>query len=327
MKSKSFMLMVLSMGFGLIAAIGISQVMGRSKTNAQPVIPMGPVLVAADHLEINSRLTEENVKIENWPTNIIPEGAATSLEDIKSMVVNARVGKGMPILGGSIVHEKDSTILKIPDGFKVSAIKVSGGDTICGLLNPGDKVDIIGFFKKRGRNGQMQTTSRTFLKGLRVFSVNANRRAGSREEGTGAGGAIVGVLVNEKQSEDIYYVQKTGEIKLVLRGDYHEGDDNPESLDDIMDWDEPEELADSMETEQEPEPNLDLAPNQTASMVVWHGGQPPQVVTFQGDSLVPQTASGGSTASSMGEEGDEEGEEDSGNFIGSEEDSRETQQD
>ena len=329
MKSKSFMLMVLSMGFGLIAAIGISQVMGRSKTNAQPVIPMGPVLVAADHLEINSRLTEENVKIENWPANIIPEGAATTIEDIDSMLVNSRVGKGMPLLAGSMVHEKEAGIINIPEGFKVCAIKVSGDDTIHGLLNPGDKVDIIGFFKKRGRSGQMQTTSRTFLKGLRVFSVDGNRRAGSREDGLKSGGAIVGVLVNEKQSEDIYYVQKTGEIKLVLRGDYHEGDDSPESLDDIMDWDEPEEeLADSEPGDLEPE--LDLAPNQTASMVVRLGNAPPQVVTFQGDSLVPQIGHGAAPAPPYGPEmeyhGEEEDEEDSGDFIESEEDSRERQQ-
>ena len=81
MKSKSFMLMILSMGFGLIAAIGISQVMGRSKGSNQPAQKMAPVLVAADHLDMNVLLTEENVKIENWPEAIIPEDAAVALED------------------------------------------------------------------------------------------------------------------------------------------------------------------------------------------------------------------------------------------------------
>lgn len=326
MKSKSLMLMVLSMGFGLIAAIGISQVMGRSKTAAAPVTQMGPVLVAADHLDVHTELTEENVKIENWPANIIPEGAATSLEDIDSMVVNSRVGKGMPLLAGSMIHETEKERLGIPEGFKVSAIKVSGDDTIHGLLNPGDKVDIIGFFKKRGRDGQMQTTSRTFLKGLRVYSVDGNRRAGNREESSKSGGAIVGVLVNEKQSEDIYYVQKTGEIKLVLRGDYHEGDDNPESLDDIMDWDT--ELADDDDDSSQPEfdqlpPPL---PGKTTNMVVWQG-KDPQIFTFQGESGLPTPTNPYDSPPSNDEEEEYVGEEDSGEFIGSEEDTREPQQD
>ncbi len=54
MKSKSFMLMILSMGFGLIAAIGISQVMGRNNGPAVKAPKMGPVLVAADHLDHNA---------------------------------------------------------------------------------------------------------------------------------------------------------------------------------------------------------------------------------------------------------------------------------
>jgi len=109
--------------------------------------------------------------------------------------------------------------MKSQKGFKLVAIKVSGDDTMSGLLNPGDKVDIMGFFKKRNRNGQTQTTSRTFLKGLRVFSVNGRTRAGDREESISSGSAIVSVLVNEKQSEDIYFAQQTGEIKLVMRGE------------------------------------------------------------------------------------------------------------
>jgi pilus assembly protein CpaB len=109
--------------------------------------------------------------------------------------------------------------MDIPPGYKVVAIKVSGDDTVAGLLRPGDRVDVIGLFKQRSR-GQTQTVSRTFLKSLQVFSVGSNMRTeNAKREGGNAGGAIVGVLVNEKQSEDIVYVQKTGSIKLVMRGD------------------------------------------------------------------------------------------------------------
>ena len=330
MKSKSFMLMVLSMGFGLIAAIGISQVMGRNKASAQPVTKMGPVLVAADHLDMHTLLTAENVKIENWPANIIPEDAATSIEDIEGKVNMARMTKGMPLVTTTLINEKDRDIMNIPPGFKVVAIKVSGDDTLCGLLQPGDKVDIIGFFKKRGRTGQMQTTSRTFLKALQVFSINNSMSAGATRDGqgTGSGGAIVSLLVNEKQSEDIYYVQKTGEIKLVMRGDFHEGDNDSESLSDIMDWDSKEELAEIDDSIEELLPMVPkLAPNQTAEMVIWIGNDPTKV-TFQANELPISASPGSSTRGKEMEDYDEEEEEvDSGNFVGEEDDSRSSQQD
>ena len=283
MKSKSMMLMVLSMGFGLIAAIGISQVMGRSNS-ATPAMKMGSVLVAADHLDIHAKLTEENVKIENWPANIIPEDAVTSLEGITDKIVLSRLSKGMPIVGSQCISEKEhmKRRLTIPEGYKVVAIKVSGDDTISGLLNPGDKVDVIGFFKNKA-NGETQTTSKTFLKALRVWSVDGSRRATREEGGNGGGNAIVGVLVNEKQSEDIYFAQKTGSIKLVLRGDYVEGDEDVEDLADLMNWDngqgdQEEEMA------SKPMASPGSSKGAGGRMVIWERGSPREI-TFAPNQL------------------------------------------
>jgi len=279
------------MGFGLIAAIGISQVMGRSNGTSQPVTQMAPVLVAADHLDMNVLLTEENVKIENWPANIIPEDAATTIEDINDMVIRTRLSKGMPIQKSSIINKNKQNILTIPEGFKVVAIKVSGDDTMSGLLNPGDKVDVIGLFKRRNNAGPQVNTARTFLKALRVFSVN-NRMTASedRSEGGNAGGAIVSLLVTEKQSEQIYFVQKTGELKLVLRGDYVATDEDVEDLSDIMDW------GNNKPAEPEADPQQGSLFSKFASsfggsqkktsMIIWSNGNAEQVFFQPG--AIPQ---------------------------------------
>ena len=324
MKSKSFMLMILSMGFGLIAAIGISQVMGRNKANAQPVIPMGPVLVAADHLDMYTKLTEENVKIENWPTNIIPEDAITSIEAIQNNVTLARLSKGMPLVSSAIVDEKQRSIIEIPDGFKVVGIKASSDSTNSGLLTAGDKVDIIGYFKKRDANGQTQTTAKTFLKGIRVFSINASMRAvGNREEGASGGSAIVNLLLDEKQSEDIYLAQQIGEIKLVMRGETSANDEHVDDLSDLMDWGTAPEL----------DPDTKLSASNTpptsqakSSMVIWTGGTP-EVVTFEANKLVPTRE--GQTQQPEDDTKDEDhvSEEDSGDFGGSDGIDRSLEQD
>lgn len=220
MKSKSFVLMTLSLGFGLIAALGITQVMGKNKQPKEPKVKMGQVVVAVEHLGHKMLLTEENVRVENWPDEIIPENAVRDLESIKDMAIMTRLSKGLPILQSDIDHKSNAMGIDIPPGFKVVAIKVSADDTIAGLLRPGDRVDVIGLFKN-GRGRDSETVSRTFLKGLEVFSVNSSMRATNtdRQNGGSKGSAIVGVLVNERQSEDIVYVQKTGSLKLVLRGD------------------------------------------------------------------------------------------------------------
>ncbi|MDA8564326.1 Flp pilus assembly protein CpaB [Mariniblastus sp.] len=220
MKSKSFVLMTLSLGFGLIAALGITQVMGKNKQPLEPKVKMGQVVVSLDHLGHKALLTEENVRVENWPAEIIPENAVRTLEEVADMAIMTRLSKGLPILKTDIVHKNKAMGMDIPPGFKVVAIKVSADDTIAGLLRPGDLVDVIGLLKKQeGRTSQ--TVSRTFLKGIQVFSVNSSMKAttSDRSKGGSKGNAIVSLLVNQKQSEDIVFVQRTGSLKLVLRGD------------------------------------------------------------------------------------------------------------
>jgi pilus assembly protein CpaB len=121
--------------------------------------------------------------------------------------------------------------------MKVVAVRVSSEHTVGGLLNPGDKVDVIGIFKQREpRSNRTTTISKTFLKALQVFNINNKTNAVDRGESTGRGGnTIVGLLVTEKQSEALVFAQGTGTIKLVLRGDEVEGDDEEiEDFDKIM---------------------------------------------------------------------------------------------
>ena len=219
---------------------------------------MGPVIVAAADLDPNTRLTEENVKIENWPLNIIPDDAATSLDDIEDMVNRNRLGKGMPIQLSVIVNEKSVASLSIPSDMKVVAIKVPSDDLFGGLLSPGDKVDVIGLFTKRDKKNanRINQVSTTFLRGLQVFSINNSMKSvETREDSPTAGtnSAVVGVLATEEQAEAMYYVQRTAQIKLTLRGEEATNDDDIESLDEILGWnliDEEEDEPEEREQEQ-----------------------------------------------------------------------------
>jgi len=233
MKSKSLILMIVSLGFGLVAAVGISQVMGRGGTIEQPKISLGPVLVSVEQLEHSNELDETNVKLENWPVEIIPENAATSFAQVENMAIVTRLSKGLPILLTDLVDKNSVKELVIPPGFKVVAIPVSADDTFAGLLTPGDKVDVIGIFKVRRKN-EMRTTSKTFLKAITVFSVGNQMRSDLKREG-GNGSAIVGVLLNEKQTEQIVLVQKEAQLKLVLRGKDADEEESDGSLVEIFD--------------------------------------------------------------------------------------------
>lgn len=299
MKSKSLILMFVSLGFGLIAAIGISQVMGRSGGGGSSM-RMAPVVVATDFIDINTVLTEEIVKVEEWPINIIPEKAAQSLEQLQNMSAARAIQKGAPLFLTDLVNKDSAADLAIKPGQRLISLKVGPEQISNGLMKPGDRVDIIGTFTMG--SGQNQTTfATTFLKNIQVYSVNDSfqRQTGPREAGDAKQNSIVGLVVSEKQAEKLAIVQRVGTLSFVMRGKSSVNDsDDTEDGEPLPSWlvgnggapvAKPETktgsdsgIADSLRklTQRTERPKLE-------EMVLWHAGER-TVVRFNADgTLVP----------------------------------------
>lgn len=278
MKSKQLFLVAIALLCGLVSAIGIIQAMGN-KTAPEPKMPMAPVLVASAHLDIKTELTDENVKLENWPVKLIPEGSAATLEEVKGKLINARLRKGQPIVLADAFNREDFPGVKIPPGHKVINLKVPPEDVMIGLMNPGDRVDIIGVFDKRDRSGDRRSETRTFLKGIRIFNIGSSTTAQEKQAKAGGSSGIVGVLVTQKQAETIVWAKKNGEIRLALIGDAEEESDPNDDFnffeDDSMELDS---IASSVKEEPVP-----MAKHQTR---VYQGGDDVTTVFFDEDNNV-----------------------------------------
>jgi pilus assembly protein CpaB len=240
MKSKQLVLIAIALLCGLVSAIGIIQAMG-SGGDVAAEIPHGPVLVASAHMDHKAELSDENVRLENWPLNLIPEGAATDLAEVKGKFITTRLRSGQAVILEDVFNRSEIPGLAIPPGHKVINIKVPPEDLLGGLLSPGDRVDIIGVFNTRSR-GEQKSETQTFLKGIRIFNIGSSTSAQDTRKNKGnAVSSIVGVLVTESQSEKIVWARKNGEIRLALIGDMVESEEDPEF---------------NMDNEKEPEPTF-----------------------------------------------------------------------
>jgi len=217
MKSKSLFLMAVSLGFGLIAAIGISQVLGRNGKAEAPAEEVSEVIVPLEVIDIGKEIQEDMLRVEKWPTDLVPHGAIGSVDEVVGKVNRVWLGKDIPIQNDALIDKSEAGTLSIPDNYKVIGIKVAADDHIHGLLRPGDLVDIIGIFRGQGPGGT--PLSKTFLENIRVFSVDSSLVAdsGSRDAEK-RNTAIVSVLATKKQAEALVLVQRSADLKLVLRG-------------------------------------------------------------------------------------------------------------
>jgi pilus assembly protein CpaB len=214
MRAKSMILILIAGGCGLVASIGISQVMSRQSSDGGAAMEMSKVLVAAHDLDIGDKLDAQSLRYEEWPKDRIPDGAVTDLESLKDVVPNTRLYEGEPILKKKLIDNMADSLPPIPDGYRVVPVKVSEA-TAPPLLLPGDRVDILVFLRKSGDIHVTQT--RTVLTDVRVFAVN-NRTERVVEDEQVVNAKTVSVLVKRDQVELLMLAMEMGAIRLSLRG-------------------------------------------------------------------------------------------------------------
>jgi len=212
MRMKSLILIFIALGCGLVASIGISQVMNR---DTGPSLEMEQILVALSDVDIGTKLDAQNVKLEDWPKAKIPDGAVRKLEDVKDKFANARFFKGEPLHVNKISDTLTNIANKVPPGYRAMPVKVDE-DTVMKGISPGDRVDVMVFLKRNGADIP-ETGAFTILKNVRVFAVNTNtERANDSREGT-VNFKTVSLLVKPEHARELAVAIAMGKIMLTLR--------------------------------------------------------------------------------------------------------------
>jgi pilus assembly protein CpaB len=231
--TKSIILVVIAVGCGLVASIGISQVMESRATSDTP-LETEPIYVALDNIPLGEPLTPQMLKVEEWPKDKIPEGAIRRAEDVEGRRPSVPLFAGEPILKGKLIDgdRRSGVSERIPDGFRVVSVKVNMESAASGLILPGDRVDVLVFVRGGGGmdRDRVKTGTRTILRDVTVFAVNERiDRATDEEESLDA--KTVSLLVKPDQAEKMILAKQLGQIHLSLRKPDDQMDDSTEGAD------------------------------------------------------------------------------------------------
>jgi len=228
MRTKSLVLLLLALGCGLIASIGISQVIERNRAQSGPVIEYEDIVVAAVELKENEKLKAQSIELKPFPKGTAPEGAYHSIEEALKVSYRLRtvIAKGEAILPNKFLDPNQDNTTRIPMGMRVVAIQADSTSAAGNLLKPDDRVDVL-LHVPASQN--QPAVVKTILRNIRIFSVNDNTRAVSEGEATAEKNTrYVTLLVTTEQQGVVMLAQHQGQIKLSLR---HPDDvDPPEDL-------------------------------------------------------------------------------------------------
>ncbi|MCC6126582.1 MAG: Flp pilus assembly protein CpaB [Pirellulales bacterium] len=233
MRAKSLALLMLALGCGLVASIGITQVMAKRDAAPTNSGETESIFIAVKDIPLGERLTTEALKLEAWPKDKIPPGACSKIEDIEGCRTRAKLYAGEPILAKKLLGkgaslQGDSAL--IPAGYRVVPVKVDNVSGGPGLITPGDRVDVLVHLTRNPHQEIYDTSTRTILQDIKVFAVNDIVDIGEQKESKDKeklAAKTISLLVTPAQAAKLTLASEMGKVRLIMRSP----DDNSNSLD------------------------------------------------------------------------------------------------
>lgn len=221
MRTRSIMLLALALACGLVASIGISQIMDARSASSDEG-ERQPVFVALTDIRPNDELTAQNIKLEEWPKKIIPQGALTQLEEVEGKRTRLKIYAGEPILSSKLLGAEDmiGAAKDIPAGYRVAHVKVDPITGSSNLILPGDRVDVLVF--RQPNSNLNATAAKIVLQDLKVFAVDTHTETeftATKDEQTEPMTAkTIALLVTPQQAVILHIATEIGgSVRLVLR--------------------------------------------------------------------------------------------------------------
>ena len=236
MRPKSLILLGLALGCGLVASIGISQVLDGN--NKPAAVETSPIYVALQNVNVGDPFTDKMVSLEEWPKDKVPVGAITKWEDLEDRRPRSNIYQGEPILDNKLLAkgQTNDPIQGVPSGMRLKTVSVDARKSAAGLLSPGDRVDLQIFVKANESQGVSHAFTKIFLQNIRVFAIDQTIDKSADGEESRNVAKTVSLIVTPAQASRITLAENMGEISLIPRNpdDDKVVDDSEQGTDELF---------------------------------------------------------------------------------------------
>jgi pilus assembly protein CpaB len=223
MRAKTILTILFLMSLGVAAWLFLHAMPQNATADVQPA-PKQEVLVAAVPLSAGTLLRAEDVA---WrpaagvvePGTIVRPLAAVHTErdeqarnEVSGAAVNTDLGRGEPLRRTLLVKPGDRDFLQVvlTSGARAIAIPISSAGAGTGLLNPGDRVDVVLTQNFNSEGLARRSVSETIAQNLRILAIDTANAQG------GAGRSVM-LEVTPEQAEKVGVAAELGKLSLLLR--------------------------------------------------------------------------------------------------------------
>jgi pilus assembly protein CpaB len=206
---------VLALVFGVAAAVMAGQLSrNRSSENPDTV----PVVVAAADIERFSLVLPDQLRIKDFPKELVPPGAIFHVEDAAGRVAYVPFVKDEPVHNARLASKGAGRGLAaaIPLGMQAIAIQTPNVAVgVAGFILPGNKVDVL--LTSAPHNGNNASTTITLLQNVEILAVDQRVEAPAENKIDPKELRSVTLLVTPEQAARLALGQSNGTLHLALR--------------------------------------------------------------------------------------------------------------
>lgn len=210
-RTRLLMIGALALAVGFLASVSVYKNLQGKAGNSDPGVE---VMVAANDLQVGSRVEEHDIRIIRIPGADLPPGAPRKRSDVIGHGVIMPISKGEFILPKDLAPENAGAGLPslIPPGMRAVSVRVNDVASVSGFVTPGTRVDVLVTATGVG-SGEQQTT--TVLQNVQVLASGHTLERSSTGEAQNT--AVVTLLVTPEDAQRLTLATNEGRIQLALR--------------------------------------------------------------------------------------------------------------
>lgn len=200
----------------LILSVGVAFTAYRIlEARANPTAREGRIVVATRKMPVGTRITEADVRLVAWPSNVAVEGGHTVAADVVGRAVITTVVPNEPLLESKLAPRAAGAGLTaaIPEGMRAVAVRVNDVVGVAGFVLPGTRVDVILTGSPSERGGT--DTSKVILENVQVLTAGSQTE--TDRQGTPQNVTVVTLLVAPADAQKLALASTDGRIQLALR--------------------------------------------------------------------------------------------------------------
>ena len=173
-----------------------------------------PVVMAADDIQVGTKLEARDVHVVTLPQSAVPPGAFSGTSQVLGRGAILPVSKGEFILPSKLAALSAGAGLPsmIPQGMRAVSVRVNDVVSVAGFVQPGTRVDVLATGNQGGGN-ERQTI--TVLENVAVIAVGGSLL--ERLTGGEQNAPVITLLVSPDDAQKLALASQEGRIQLALR--------------------------------------------------------------------------------------------------------------